>query len=263
MDADIKRRMRRTMRRRLKRGAYLLPSLFTTGNLLLGFLAVVKGIHGDFPTAALLVFAAGVVDALDGRIARMTGTDSDFGRELDSLADVFTFGAAPALLAYLWGLQTFDRAGWLIPLFFLVAAALRLARFNVQTKIIDSRFFVGLPAPAAAGAICSLLFFLDGYASHPWFRILMAGSLLVVGGLMVSTFRYRSFKKLNLAEPRSYRLLLPVAAAILVVIYHPAAFFLALAFPYALSGPAGWLFSRLFHRAPRPPSSPSLSSESP
>ncbi len=246
------------MRRRLRRGAYLIPSLFTTGNLLLGFFAVVKGIHDDFPTAALLVFGAGVVDALDGRIARMTGTDSDFGRELDSLADVFTFGAAPALLAYLWGLQNFDRAGWLIPLFFLVAAALRLARFNVQTKIIDSRFFVGLPAPAAAGVICSLLFFLDGYGSYPWFRLLMAGSLLVVGGLMVSTFRYRSFKKFNLSEPRSYRLLLPLAAAILVVVYHPAAFFLALAVPYALSGPTGWLLGRLFHReAPQPGTPPS------
>lgn len=263
MDAETKLRMRHTMRRRLKRGAYILPSLFTTGNLLLGFLAVVKGIHGDFPTAALLVFAAGVVDALDGRIARLTGTDSDFGRELDSLADVFTFGAAPALLAYLWGLQTFDRAGWLIPLFFLVAAALRLARFNVQTKIIDSRFFVGLPAPAAAGAICSLLFFIDGYASHPWFRVLMAGALLIVGGLMVSTFRYRSFKKLNLSEPRSYRLLLPLAAAILVVVYHPAAFFLALAVPYALSGPAGWLWSRLLSRDSPPTGTPPSSAEIP
>lgn len=240
------------VQRRLRRGAYLLPSLFTTGNLLLGFYAVIKGIHGHFRGAALLVFAAAILDALDGRIARLTNTDSDFGKELDSLADLFTFGAAPALLCYLWGLQTFDRVGWLIPLFFLLGAAFRLARFNVQAKVVDSRFFVGLPAPAAAGALCSLLFFVEGYASEPWLRALVAGALLATGGLMVSTFRYRSFKKLDLRRRQSYRLLLPLAAAVLVIAYHPPAFFLVVAVIYTLSGPLGWVWRRLTHREASP-----------
>ncbi len=244
------------MRRRLRRGAYLLPSLFTTGNMLLGFYAVVLGIHGRFQIAALLVFVAGILDTLDGRIARMTGTDSDFGKQLDSLADVFTFGAVPALLCYHWGLETFDRAGWLIPLFFLLGAAFRLARFNVQTKIVDSRFFVGLPAPAAAGLICSLLFFVEGYAGEPWLQALVAGSLLAAGALMVSTFRYHSFKKLDLRRRQSYRLLLPLAAAILVVAYHPPAFFLAIAAIYTASGPLGWAWRRLTHREAGVPPTP-------
>lgn len=241
-------RTRRRVERRLRRGAYLLPSLFTTGNMLLGFYAVVKGIHGRFQEAALLVFVAGVLDALDGRIARLTGTESEFGRELDSLADAFTFGAVPALLCYHWGLRTFERAGWLIPVFYMLAAAMRLARFNVQTRIVDSRFFVGLPTPAAAGAICSLLFFVEGYATEPWLKALVAGTLLGVGSLMVSTFRYRSFKKIDLKSRKSYRLLLPLAAVILVIAYHPAAVLLAIAVVYTLSGPLGWAWSRLFQR---------------
>ncbi len=263
VNGRAQRQRRRRIERRLRRGAYLLPSLFTTGNLLLGFYAVVKGIHGHFQGAALLIFVAAILDALDGRIARLTGTDSEFGKELDSLADLFTFGAAPALLCYLWGLDTFDRAGWLIPLFFLLGAAFRLARFNVQTKVVDSRFFVGLPAPAAAGALCSLLFFVERYPGEPWLKALVAGSLLVTGGLMVSTFRYRSFKQLDLRRRQSYRLLLPLAAAILVVVYHPPAFFLVLAVIYTASGPAGWAWRRLTHREPAPVPAPAAPSDQP
>ena len=157
------RRPTRRLRRVPRRGAYLLPSLFTIGNMLLGFYAVVtrpaRRLHHaprcwSSPPRSL--------DSLDGRIARLTGTESEFGKEYDSLADVFTFGAAPALLAYLWGFAgdgEWQRVGWLAPLFFLVCTATRLARFNVQTKIVDARCFVGLPTPAAAGAICSILFF--------------------------------------------------------------------------------------------------------
>ena len=120
--------------RKLRRGAYLLPSLFTVGTIVLGFYAVIRGLRGDFASAALMIILAGVLDNLDGRIARLTNTDSDFGREFDSLADVLTFGAAPALLAHLWGFRELGRVGWLLPLFFLVCATTRLARFNVQTK---------------------------------------------------------------------------------------------------------------------------------
>lgn len=150
---------RERVRGRLRQGTYLLPASFTIANMLLGFYAIVLGLGGSFKKAALMIFLAAIIDTLDGRIARMTGTDSDFGREYDSLADVLTFGMAPALLGYSWGLDHWDRLGWLVPLFYVVCTATRLARFNVQaTTDYDARFFVGLPAPAAACSLVSVLF---------------------------------------------------------------------------------------------------------
>ncbi|HVT58757.1 MAG TPA: CDP-diacylglycerol--serine O-phosphatidyltransferase [Thermoanaerobaculia bacterium] len=236
------------MRRRLRRGAYLLPSLFTIGNILLGFYAIVCGLNGEFQKAALLVFIAGITDSLDGRIARLTGTESEFGKEFDSLADVITFGAVPALLTYLWGLRDLDARAWLVPLFYLVATATRLARFNVQVKAIDSRYFVGLPAPAAAGAICSLLFFAPDSTWRGWLQALAAAALLLIGVLMVSTFRYLSFKRLDLRRRWSYRAALPFAAIVLVIVRLPKATFLVIAFLYTLSAPVSWMWVRLRHR---------------
>jgi len=231
--------------RQLRRGIYLLPSLFTLGNIFLGFWAVVLGLRGAFQSAALMIFAAGILDALDGRIARLTHTESDFGREFDSLADVLTFGSAPALVAYLWGLQDFGRIGWLVPLFFLVCTATRLARFNVQARNVDSRWFVGLPSPAAAGAIASLLFLAPAQGEvPPWQSATMLLALAAVGSLMISTFRYPSFKRIDLKERRSYRLLLPLTALLLVVAYHPPAFFLSVAVTYTCYGPIAWLAGR-------------------
>nr|XP_061804846.1 CDP-diacylglycerol--serine O-phosphatidyltransferase-like [Nerophis lumbriciformis] len=233
------------VRRRLRRGAYLLPSLFTMGNILLGFYAVVRGLRGDFETAAILVFCAGVLDGLDGRIARMTQTESDFGREFDSLADVLTFGAAPALLSYLWGLNEFGRIGWLVPLFFLVCTATRLARYNVQTSSADSRYFVGLPTPAAAGSICSVLFFAPDSASQSWYGGLLMAILILLALLMISTFRFASLKKVDLNKRWSYRAALPLAAFLLILAYNPPAFFLIFAVVYVGSGPIGWIWRRL------------------
>lgn len=249
---------------------YLLPSAFTIGNILLGFYAVILGTRdGDFQTAALLIFAAGILDALDGRIARMSGTDSEFGKEYDSMADVLTFGSAPAWLCYAWGLSSLGRIGWLVPLFFLVCCATRLARFNVQTKIVDSRYFVGLPSPAAAGAVCSVLFFAPDKEWKSWCTALLLAALLLVGGLMVSTFRYRSFKQIDLRRRWSYRVALPIAAVILVVAYWPQAFFLVVAVIYTTSGPISWLVGKVrsrrnpSHRTrkPTPPEPPIETSE--
>lgn len=230
---------------RLRRGAYLLPSLFTIGNILLGFLALVVALKGDFKRAALLLFAAGVLDGLDGRIARVTGTDSDFGREFDSLADVITFGMTPALLTYHWGLNELGRVGWLAPLFFVVCAAARLARFNVQTVVVDRRFFVGLPAPAAAGALGSILFFAPDVELRRWVQYLLVGTLLALGALMLSTFRYYSFKELDPKRRWSYRIALPMVAIVALIAYDPAAFFLAVSGTYTVSGPLNTLASRL------------------
>jgi CDP-diacylglycerol--serine O-phosphatidyltransferase len=245
--------------KRLRRGAYLLPTAFTIGNMLLGFYAVVCGFRGAesgaswlFQRAAVLVFVAALLDGLDGRIARLTGTDSDFGREYDSLADLLTFGIVPALLAYSWGLHDFGRVGWLVPLFYLVCTATRLARFNVQPKVVDSRYFAGLPSPAAAGAICSLLFFAPDREWRPWLEGLMLFSLVAIGLLMVSTFRYRSFKQIDLRRRWSYREILPVAAVILVAALNHKAFFLAVAVVYTVSAPLGWVWGRLRSRGASP-----------
>jgi CDP-diacylglycerol--serine O-phosphatidyltransferase len=239
---------------RMRRGGYLLPSAFTIGNILLGFYAVVRGYRGDFQMAALLILTAGVLDGLDGRIARLTGTESEFGKEYDSLADVLTFGAAPALLAFFWGLQELGRIGFLAPFFYVVCTATRLARFNVQTRVVDKRYFVGLPSPAAAGGIASFLFFSPDHEWKPWAAAFLIGALVAVGMLMVSTFRYRSFKGVDLRRRWSYRATLPIAAVLLVAAYHPPAFFLAAAVVYTLSGPLAWVASRLSRRhAPSPP----------
>lgn len=249
----------RRPRMRLRRGAYLLPSLFTIGNMLLGFYAVVNAYRGSqvllpelgdpyFARSALAVFAAAILDVLDGRIARMTGTDSDFGREYDSLADLFTFGATPALLTFLWGLHGFGRLGWLVPLYYMVCTATRLARFNVQTRVVDSRYFVGLPSPAAAGAVCSLLFYVPGNHWRDWWSGVILVTLVAVGTLEVTTFRYWSVKQLDLRRRWSYRAALPLALVVLVVALEPQAVFLVLGVAYALSGPATWLVARVRRR---------------
>lgn len=249
-------------RRRLRRGIYLLPSAFTMGNIFLGFWAVILGLRGEFGVAGLAVATAAVLDGLDGRIARLTGTESEFGREFDSLADVLTFGMTPALLAFLWGLHEFPRVGWLVPLFFVACGATRLARFNVQTKVIDKRYFAGLPIPAAAGTVASVLFF---DPERDW-RTWMAAGLLVamglIGFLMVSTIRYRSFKQVDLRRRRSYRAALVLAAILLLIAWNPHVVLVALALTYTLSGPLEWGVHRLRgHRGGNAPPGQSAAGE--
>lgn len=243
--------------RKLRRGAYLLPSLFTLGTIVLGFYALIRGLRGDFASAALMIILAGVLDNLDGRIARLTNTDSDFGREFDSLADVLTFGAAPALLAHLWGFRELGRVGWLLPLFFLVCGTTRLARFNVQTKVMDRRFFVGLPVPAAAGSVAAIVFFAPDSQWQPWLPAVLLAALAWLGLLMVSTFRYRSFKEIDLRKRWSYRAAPLLAAFVLLMIYHPSAFFLSAAILYTSSGPIGWVVGRVRSGTTERKSSPS------
>lgn len=229
----------------MRRGIYVIPSMFTMGNIFLGFLAIVYGLDGRFERAALLVFAAGIVDALDGRLARLTNSESDFGREFDSLADVLTFCMVPALLAYLWGLRALGRIGWLVPVFYVICGATRLARFNIQTKVVDSRYFAGLPTPAAAGTVVAILLF-DPYAEwRAWVDVGLLVTVFCVGALMISTFRYRSLKKVNLRRRRSYRFTVPLAAILILVAYKPQPVLVSLAIVYTLSGPFFWLWSRV------------------
>ncbi len=240
-------------RRRFRRGAAILPSLFTVGNLFLGFWSVIKATHGEFEPAAHLLFWAIVLDMLDGRIARLTGTTSEFGGELDSLADVISFGVSPALLAYQWAFEPVPRAGWLAAFLFVAAGALRLARFNVQRQASDGRFFVGLPIPAAAGQVAALVAVLPGPLAD---RAPALGGIAVVvmlAFLMVSTFRYRSFKGVDLRARRSYASILGIAVALVVLFFEPAGVLVTLATVYVLSGPATYLFGLLRRRSGSPP----------
>ena len=241
------------LRRHRRRAAFLLPSAFTIGNIFLGFFAVILALRGRFVWAAGCILIAGVVDNLDGRIARMTGTESDFGREFDSLADVVAFGVAPALVAHLWGLLVWNRVGWLVPLYFVVCCATRLARFNVQTVRADKRFFVGLPCPAAGGGIACILLAVPHAEGRVWLLATMSVALGLLGTLMVSTFRYWSFKSVDFRRPHSYRVALPLAAMILLLAFYPEAFLPVMALSYALSGPTYWLLNRARFGRPAPP----------
>ncbi len=240
-----------------RRGLYVLPSLFTMGNIMLGFYALVQGLEGNFLRAVMLLFAAGVLDGLDGRIARLTHTESAFGREFDSLADVLTFGMVPALLTYLWELKNFDRAGWLLSLFFLLCTAIRLARFNVQTKNKE-RDFVGLPSPAAAGVIAALLFLAydptvqELGLQSDWIRGILPFMVVVVGSLMVSTFRYPGLRGIDLRRRLSYRAFFVLTTVVLMLVSYPEAIFPAVALIYWLLGPLGWLFGRFWRRSKEP-----------
>ena len=232
-------------RHRLRRGIYLLPTLFTVGNLFCGYSSILLAARGEFSRAALLIIIAGVLDGLDGRLARLTGSTSEFGVEFDSLADIVSFGVAPAVLAYHWTLAPFGRLGWLIAFIFVVCAAMRLARFNIRAVRTDKRHFAGLPSPAAAGALACVIFaFPDTNPVGPaWIEV---GQVLLVATLallMISRIRYRSFKELDLRNRRSYVYVLPLAAMVAAIAIHPKLSLLTFAAIYLVSGPASYVWS--------------------
>ena len=189
--------------RRLRRGVYLLPSLLTMGNLFCGYACIVYAMRGDYATAAPFVGIAALLDALDGRIARLTGTSSEFGLQFDSLADVISFGMAPAVLTFSWGLTSLGRWGWAAGFIYVAAAAMRLARFNIQTGSVDKRYFVGMPSPAAATVPAATIYAYPAGLSAPIGEVLALALVLVPGFLMVSTFRFRSFKTIDFQTRRS------------------------------------------------------------
>jgi CDP-diacylglycerol--serine O-phosphatidyltransferase len=222
----------------VRRGIYALPALFTAGNVLCGYLSLDAATQGGFENAAKLVFLAAFLDALDGRVARLTGTTSAFGEQLDSLADIVSFGVAPAFLVYHWGLASFGRAGLLVSFLFVVCGASRLARFNVQIHVVDKRWFVGLPIPSAAGALCGLIWAIPSDALTDPLRAVFLGVTAVLAFLMVSTFRYRSFKDADLKSRRG-RLYFLLFAVVLGLIFWLRQYALAgLLVTYAASAPA-------------------------
>lgn len=237
--------------RHLRRGIYLLPTLFTVGNLFCGYSSIVLAATGAIAQAAVLIVVAGVLDGLDGRVARLTGTTSDFGVEFDSLADIVSFGVAPAILAYHWALRPLGRVGWTVAFIFVVCAAMRLARFNIQTGRGDKRFFAGLPSPPAAGVLACIAFaFPAGPLADPvrWKLVLAAIMVVTVALLMVSRFRYRSFKDFDLRNRRSYIYVLPLAAMLIAVAVNPRVSLLSFAALYVISAPLAYAYGLIRRR---------------
>ncbi|HET6268175.1 MAG TPA: CDP-diacylglycerol--serine O-phosphatidyltransferase [Acidobacteriota bacterium] len=247
----LRKRGRRWGPEQYHKGMYIIPSFFTISNIFCGFFSITSAIRGDFEVAGILIGIAMILDTLDGRIARMTHTTSAFGVQLDSLADVITFGVAPGILCYQWAFVAFQdpllrRAGWLICFLFLICAASRLARFNVQTTgLPDKRYFVGLPTPPAAGMVASTVFcFPDGFGKNYPLLIATLLVMFLLSFLMVSRIKYRSFKDINLKQPHSWRVVVLMAAAIIGVLIHPQIGLLILAALYVVSGMVGYLFGR-------------------
>jgi len=231
-----------------KRGIYMLPSIFTTFALFAGFYSIVASINGDFTVAAISIMVAMLWDTLDGRLARLTNTQSDFGAEYDSLSDLVSFGVAPALLVYLWSLSDLGRIGWLAAFIYLACAALRLARFNTQVGASEKRYFQGLSSPASAGVIASMIWlkfwnfeYLDfGVVSLSYY--IGISITILCGLLMVSNVRYFSFKEFDSTDKASFRFLLLTVLGLILLLYKPNVVLFSGFFIYMLSGPLITIF---------------------
>ncbi|MDE2598890.1 MAG: CDP-diacylglycerol--serine O-phosphatidyltransferase [Rhodocyclaceae bacterium] len=252
--SDIGQRKPLLTPERRRRGIYILPNLFTTANLFAGFYAIVQAMNGNWEYSAIAIFIAMVLDGLDGRVARMTHTQSEFGVELDSLCDMLSFGAAPALIIYEWALRGMGKLGWIAAFVYCAGAALRLARFNTNVGIVDKRFFQGLPSPAAAALVSGLLWVFNdlGYQGEEvrWFAFALT---LFAGLTMISNVPYWSGKDINLRKSVPF-IVVPAIALFYVLIasYTPGVLF-GLFLIYAASGYA-LLVWRFTQRRKNPPS---------
>jgi CDP-diacylglycerol--serine O-phosphatidyltransferase len=228
-----------------RRGIYLLPNLFTTASLFAGFYAIVMAMNQRFEQAAIGIFVAMVLDGLDGRVARLTHTQSEFGAEYDSLSDMVSFGAAPALIMYEWALKDLGRFGWIAAFVYCAGAALRLARFNTNIDVVDKRYFQGLPSPAAAALVAGFLWLasdnkipVDAYGI-PW----VAAFLTIYAGItMVSNVPFHSFKDFNLRRSVPFAVILLVVLAFVLVSTDPPIVLFLLFVAYGLSGYVLWLW---------------------
>jgi CDP-diacylglycerol--serine O-phosphatidyltransferase len=245
-------RTRNLIRARLRRhGFYWLPNLITSGALFAGFYAIVQAMNGRFEQAAMAIFVAMVLDGLDGRVARFTRTQSAFGAEYDSLSDMVSFGAAPALITYVWALQGMGRLGWIAAFVYCLGAALRLARFNTQLEVADKRYFQGMPSPAAACLVAGLVWAMNEYQIQGKdIRWLAWGVTLFAGLTMVSNVPFYSGKDINLRKSVPFWVVVVIAFTIGTVVSFASTLpeiLFGLSVAYALSGYALW-FMRLFQR---------------
>lgn len=237
-------------RENLRKGVYVLPNLITAGSLFAGFYVIIASTDGHFVRAAWFILLSAILDGLDGKVARMTGTTSKFGVEMDSLADVVAFGVAPGVLMYTWALKPYGKLGWLAAFLYVVCGALRLARFNVQVDTVESKRFIGLPIPAAASivATCVLLFFeLGGTGTIKMVSVLLLVFLLAF--LMVSNIKYFSLKDPDLFKRQPFTMLVAAIMILIVIVAKPEAMLFIIGMVYLASGPLGYLFKRRQEKA--------------
>ena len=225
--------------KKAKRGVYLLPNVLTTFGLFAGFFAIILATKGQYADAAIAIFVAMLFDGLDGRVARLTNTQSSFGEQYDSMADMLSFCVAPALLVYFWQFSDMGKIGWLGAFVYTAAGALRLARFNTQIGVVDKRYFQGLPSPAAAALVAGMVWTKQsiGVTEYDQYLTLISWIILVGAGvLMVSNVRYYSFKEINLKGRSSFKLLLIATLIIIVITLWPSVILFVFFLAYALSG---------------------------
>ncbi len=230
-----------------KKGIYILPNLFTSAALFAGFYAIVSAFNGHFENAAIAIFLGMILDALDGRIARLTNTQSKFGAEYDSLSDMVTFGVAPALAVFIWSLSSLGKLGWAAAFIYIACAAVRLARFNTQVDTADKNYFTGLASPSAAALLASSMWVLGdvnaGGVQPEWVAVVMALITLISGLLMVSNVRYYSFKGVNLKDRVPFVVIFLMIVVFTVFIIETSLVLLFVSLIYAASGPFYTLFS--------------------
>ncbi|HZQ72415.1 MAG TPA: phosphatidylcholine/phosphatidylserine synthase [Burkholderiales bacterium] len=227
-----------------RRGIYLLPNLFTTGVLFCGFYAIVQAMNDRFEVAAIAVFVAMVLDAMDGRVARWTQTQSEFGAQYDSIADMVAFGAAPALIAYEWALKDLGTGGWIGAFIYCAGTGIRLARFNANLGVVDKRYFQGLPSPSGAAVITGFVWMLSDFGLEPGEYLSITGLTWLVavfaGVTMVSNVPFYSFKEVNWKKRVPLWVILAAVAAFSVIASRPSLVLFALFFGYSLSGYVMW-----------------------
>ncbi len=230
-----------------RRGIYLLPNLLTLGALFAGFYAIIAGMNGDFNEAGWAILIAAVLDGLDGRVARLTNTQSAFGAQFDSLSDMVSFGVAPALIMFSWALSSLGQAGWAASFIYMSCAALRLARFNVQLDTVDKRFFVGLQSPVAAGLVTFVAWagFKYDVQITPLIAIACAVLTTFTGILMISNYRYYSFKEIHFRGTVPYVVFLMAVVLLVVIAQRPHEVLLSMCLAYALTGPIIWIYRRV------------------
>jgi CDP-diacylglycerol--serine O-phosphatidyltransferase len=232
---------------RMKRGVYILPNLFTTGNLFCGFWAIVSVFQEKFFYAAIAILLASVFDVLDGKVARLSGATSKFGVQYDSLADLVSFGVAPAVLAFSWALRPFGQLGWLAAFLFVFCGAFRLARFNVMSAAGETKYFKGLPIPVAAMMIALTILLYLRLIETGWVKdIVILVMIYVLAFLMVSNIRYSSFKELDLAKRKPFRIFIFVVLSMIIVIMEPVIVLFGFVVMYVFSGPVSMI--RAWHK---------------
>jgi len=220
----------------MRKGIYLLPNAITLCGMFAGFFSIISSLNGNFTTAAWAIILAGVFDGLDGWVARMTSTSSRFGVELDSLADVISFGVAPAVLSLTWALAPFGRVGWAVAFLFTACGALRLARFNVQKETEEKKTFTGMPIPAAAGVVSAMVIFYDNMDWLPERSYFILAIVILISFLMVSTLRFHSLKEVNMRERKPFFILVALVSVIAVFYMHPELTMFSIAIIYISMG---------------------------